>query len=331
MSRTQKFRYSAFLFVLIASVIQWFLPSSLFAEETHPITVTCHADSSVVDATVRLGDVGELQFAATIPEEEKVQVSQLPIFSDLAPGEQRTIPGKLIAQRINSLGFLGSKVGYYIPGDVRVQRLGNEVDLMRLKSKLQSAIQSANLPLEIKKVTLPANFRIPATSHQEEVQIGTRESNGTLLFTFIYRSGEEEQRTEGRAIVDGWQEVVTPTRMLKKGEIIRAEDLRVVRLTDGSLSNGHPIKDPSLANGMQLSRQVNAGEVIMEEILAAPTIIQAGSKLVISYQNGPLSLTATGVALQAGSAGQLIRIRNTTSNKILEGKVINSSLAEVAL
>jgi flagella basal body P-ring formation protein FlgA len=88
-------------------------------------------------------------------------------------------------------------------------------------------------------------------------------------------------------------------------------------------------RDPAAVIGMQLKRQIQAGAPIPIADLMQPTQITRGDAVQLQLQVSGLSLTGQGVALESGAAGEKIRVRNVSSQAVLEAEVLGPGVVRV--
>jgi flagella basal body P-ring formation protein FlgA len=60
-----------------------------------------------------------------------------------------------------------------------------------------------------------------------------------------------------------------------------------------------------------------------------PALVHRGEAVKLVVRLGPVSVTATGEALQDGRAGQSVRVRNVDSKQVVLGRVTERSVVEV--
>lgn len=90
------------------------------------------------------------------------------------------------------------------------------------------------------------------------------------------------------------------------------------------------IKDFSVIKSLVPSRLIRAGSPVTFNMFRSPMVIQTNQpvRLLIKY-NG-IEVSAKGVAMMRGRVGELIRVKNESSGKIITGKVIDENTVEVA-
>jgi flagella basal body P-ring formation protein FlgA len=89
------------------------------------------------------------------------------------------------------------------------------------------------------------------------------------------------------------------------------------------------VHDPAMVIGMQLKRQIQAGVPIPVSELMQPTQITRGDPVRLQLEVGALSLTGQGVALESGAIGERIRVRNVSTQAVLEAEVVGPGVVRV--
>ena len=90
------------------------------------------------------------------------------------------------------------------------------------------------------------------------------------------------------------------------------------------------ITDSKQPIGFIMKRMTNSGSVLEESMLDKPVILKTGSMIHITAKMGEANVQAQGIALQDGKNGQVIRVRNTVTKKIVSGTVIDADTVQVA-
>ena len=134
---------------------------------------------------------------------------------------------------------------------------------------------------------------------------------------------------------DGWEPI--STRL--SGEVADVIELpvAVARLTAGSIAGPDDVRmarihvtsvhtevarDPARVIGMQLKLQMQPGVPIPLSNLMQPTQINRGDAVRLQLQASGLWLTGQGMALESGAVGDRIRVRNVSSQAVLEAEVV---------
>lgn len=91
------------------------------------------------------------------------------------------------------------------------------------------------------------------------------------------------------------------------------------------------VTDISQALNKVAKRTLTAGRPISLSALADPVLIERGQSTRLVFTAGDLVITATGVSLQPGSAGDFIKIRNIDSGRVVTGTVLGDGSVRVGV
>ncbi|MHC5308408.1 flagellar basal body P-ring formation chaperone FlgA [Bartonella sp. LJL80] len=91
------------------------------------------------------------------------------------------------------------------------------------------------------------------------------------------------------------------------------------------------VTDISQALNKVAKRTLTAGRPISLSALADPVLIERGQSTRLVFTAGDLVITATGVSLQPGSAGDFIKIRNIDSGRVVTGTVLADGSVRVGV
>jgi flagella basal body P-ring formation protein FlgA len=115
---------------------------------------------------------------------------------------------------------------------------------------------------------------------------------------------------------------------LSAGAIAGPDDVRMARIHVASV-HGEVARELTNVVGMQLKQQIPAGVPIPVAELMQPTQITRGEPVRLQLQVAGLSLSGQGTALESGSIGDQIRVRNISSQAILEAEVLGPGVVRV--
>lgn len=89
------------------------------------------------------------------------------------------------------------------------------------------------------------------------------------------------------------------------------------------------LKDPAEVVGLVPHRFIRAGSPVTINYFQQPVAVESGHMVRIIFKQGGLQVSAKGVAMSRGRIGQIIKVRNEASQKILSAKVIDAQTVEV--
>ena len=120
--------------------------------------------------------------------------------------------------------------------------------------------------------------------------------------------------------VDWPQQVVVAAHAISAGHTLQPADLQVLQRDRAGLPPG-ALQSESQADGRVLRFGVAAGQSITESMLSGPRLIHYGQAVSLIAEGDGVRLVALGIALQDGSQGQTVLVRNAQSGKVVSGVV----------
>ena len=112
-------------------------------------------------------------------------------------------------------------------------------------------------------------------------------------------------------------EAVVARQNLRPGTPLTADMLQIEQ-RERRLLRGTIVTDPQQIIGARNRRSISLGQIVSLEDLC---LVCRGDIVTINVNHATLNVSATGIAEQDGSLGDLIRIRNRQSNQLIEAQV----------
>lgn len=129
-------------------------------------------------------------------------------------------------------------------------------------------------------------------------------------------------------VVTQFANMVETVRAIGPGQSFDAADLRIVRRPISSMPLGY-ISDLSQVVG-QLSRQpIAEGTLLRPTHLRAGRAVQRGQSVRIVLNRDGLTIESVGESLADGAVGAWVKVKNTLSGRIVEGRVESAGLVRV--
>jgi flagella basal body P-ring formation protein FlgA len=83
--------------------------------------------------------------------------------------------------------------------------------------------------------------------------------------------------------------------------------------------------------GMQMRRQLRAGQALRTADLAKPDLVQRDDNVTLIYESAGLYLTIRGKALDSGAEGDVVSALNLQSKRTISGTVIGRGQIAIAV
>jgi flagella basal body P-ring formation protein FlgA len=115
------------------------------------------------------------------------------------------------------------------------------------------------------------------------------------------------------------QRIAVATRTIPRGTALSASDFEL-RDTTMRMRATEPDTTPVVV-GWVTRRTINAGEILREPAVEAPSVVNANSPVLIEWSDGNVSLTVHGTAARNGALGERIPVRSD-SGKRFEATVV---------
>ncbi len=123
-------------------------------------------------------------------------------------------------------------------------------------------------------------------------------------------------------------DVGVPSESLPKGTVLDRNNVKTARFNLARLPQGY-YRDPAEVEGMELKRNVAAGQPLTPAMLKTQRMIERGQRVTLVAGSGGLEVRVAGQALSHGAKGERIRVRNLSSKRTVEGLVVGAGLVRV--
>ncbi|KQO51619.1 flagellar biosynthesis protein FlgA [Methylobacterium sp. Leaf85] len=113
-----------------------------------------------------------------------------------------------------------------------------------------------------------------------------------------------------------------PTVTIYPGDTIKENLLRLQAYPETFRARTAVIDAPMAVAGRTARRMLLPGEPIPVNAVDDPRLVSRGTPTQIVFEENGLFITAVGAPLQNGGLGDVIRVRNTDTNRIVLGTVM---------
>ncbi|WGV99605.1 flagellar basal body P-ring formation chaperone FlgA [Vibrio sp. YMD68] len=142
-------------------------------------------------------------------------------------------------------------------------------------------------------------------------------SNQSSNITVLIECSEDNWRLYVPVRITTLGPQVTLSSPLNRGEIISANDV-TISMVDLHRFRRQGFSSLNMVIGAKVKRNLNVGSVIQDKDIC---VVCRNETVVIRAVKEGMAITTKGIALSDGVAGEQIRVKNSKSNRIIEGRV----------
>ena len=207
---------------------------------------------------------------------------------------------------VQSTGSIQAAAEHFLRDMLGTERRAFEVHVGRVDRRLR--LPECSAPL--------GAYLPPGGRRNGQVTVGVRCTGDTPWKLFV------------SARVHIYEEVVIARHPIIRGQVVAASDLARERRDIARLGEGYFV-DPRALIGKHARRAISAGELIRHRALDQPKSVRRGQRVVLVARSPGFEVRMEGKALAAGGIGDIIRVRNRRSRRIVEGVIASSGVVHV--
>ena len=184
----------------------------------------------------------------------------------------------------------------------------------RIKVEFLESVPDVDVPSE--KVTI----RIKGRANEDFI--------GQTSFTASLRGTKPLREEHVKATLWVLMDVVVSTKSLSSGAVLGAGDVKILQKWYDAVPQNR-ISDLKEVIGKKLSVSVNPHMEITKNVLKDCPIVRRNQPVRIVLDNGSLCITASGVSQEDGMLGEVVRVQNTASKRVIHARVKGNALVAV--
>jgi flagella basal body P-ring formation protein FlgA len=116
---------------------------------------------------------------------------------------------------------------------------------------------------------------------------------------------------------------------VERNEVLKASDIVTERRAKATVGNDAATRDRAV--GMQMRKQLRAGQALRTADLAKPDLVQRDQTVTLIYEAAGLYLTVRGKALEGGTEGDVVNVLNLQSKRTVSGTVIGRGQVSISV
>jgi flagella basal body P-ring formation protein FlgA len=188
------------------------------------------------------------------------------------------------------------------------QELGSEAELEMVRLDRRLKLHQCDQPLRI--------FWPPGSRKSGAISVG------------VACEDSKPWKIYAQSRVSLMRRIVVLNRPLMRGDQLKTGDVSYER-RDISRLNGRYIEDIGHLAGFAATSSINANTVLRASMFRAPKLVKRGQAVIVLAGSPGFEVRVSGKALSDGVAGDRVRVKNTRSKKVVEGRVLENGQIKV--
>jgi flagella basal body P-ring formation protein FlgA len=299
--------------------------------EAQGLTIVVAPESIVSGQHFTLGDIADISGNDT---DRITRLRQIRLGNTPSPGRSFVFSQELLGIRLQAARADLTGTAWKIPPQFRItaasQVLNGQLLIAEAEQFLQKQLAGADVV--ITPISQQGEVLLPPgdITYNMELPYGVKYNSPTTMSIGIQVAGQPFTVAQLRFNINRYEQVAVATRVLAGGELITADSISFERRDIGRMPPGY-FTNPDKLLGLAVKRQLAPGTAITDSMVAKPVLITRGKTVTIVAKIGGIEVSVPGTALQSGSESQFIRVKNTSSNKIIIGQVVDETTVQVHL
>lgn len=221
---------------------------------------------------------------------------------------------------------------------VSVTRLARTVESDEIRSQVAHALEhraglgdASNLSLTFDRDLQDVRLEAFNNGPLQTVSLRYDPRSGRFDISFEISNDVNSARTRLRysGIVIETVEAAVLTRNADRGEVLKSSDVINERRPKAEAGADAPSKTQAI--GMQMRRQLRAGQVLKSGDLGKPDLVQRDEAVTLIYETTGLYLTMRGKAVDNGTEGDIVSVLNVQSKRTVTGVVTGRGQVTIAV
>jgi flagella basal body P-ring formation protein FlgA len=284
------------------------------------------AQVTVESDVVRIGDM--IENAGT--------AAQIAIYRSPDLGTTGTLPTAQVISALQAHQVIG--VDTRDIKSVTVTRLARTIDSRQIESQIAHAIEhrsglgdAANLSLTFDRDVQDVRLDASNNGELQPVLVRYEPRSGRFDVSFEISNDINSTRTKLRftGVAIEMLDAAILTRNADRGEVLKAADVVIERRPKAEVGNDAATRGHAV--GMQMRKQVRAGQALRVGDLGKPDLVQRDDNVTLIYESAGIYLTMRGKAVDSGTEGDTVTVLNLQSKRTVSGTVIGRDQVAISI
>jgi len=297
----------------------------------HAFDITFRTTATVSGASITLAEIADISTHSTLADALAGQT----VAASPDAGQEIVLDTNSIVQKLTRAVTTPAEIKWSGAETVTVKRQGITITAQNIQKTIEAYLTEHSKVLPDARYTFtpkdpPLPFMIPTGDVEWEIIPSNPDIIGSNRFSLI---GRIDNQVVKNFSVRGTLEVLAPVAVavsnLRRGDLIAETQVQMEPRDISTLRA--PCLQLQQVIGKKLLQSIKVGSVIDLSSIEFPPVVKKGAFVKILGQNNGLQLTASGIAKTDGKQGQIIKVKNTSSDKVIFCRVTAPGLVEVQI
>ncbi len=183
-----------------------------------------------------------------------------------------------------------------------------------------SQFNTDNAQVEIIPVKLDPRLRLSLCDQPLDAELPSSSRRGGRLTVNVKCNGTKPWTLYVPVQVKVMQDVVVLSHSLSRNSIISQSDLKIEQRDINRMTSGY-FSDLQEVIGKTLKRSVGGGLALSPSYVESQRLVKRGQQVILLAQTGSITVKMAGKAMANGGAGERIKVKNLSSNRVIEGVI----------
>ncbi len=222
--------------------------------------------------------------------------------------------------------------------EISVTRLARTLESKDIQLHVARALEHRNGLGDAANLTLTfdrdvQDLRLDASNTGAMQPVASRFDPRSGRFDVSFEIGNDAGTTPTRVRFTGTAvetvEAAVLARDVERNEVLKSSDVITERRPKAEVGSDAAVRDRAV--GMQMRKQLRAGQALRVADLAKPDLVQRDQTVTLIYQSIGLYLTIRGKALEGGTEGDVVSVVNLQSKRTVSGVVIGRGQVSISV
>lgn len=277
------------------------------------------------DQPIRLG-----QFTSPVGNslERYEQLADLEIFDPRSPGDRLFLSGGEVARFLQEKGGL-DELTFRIPNQIILEPKKNFIARGDLERALLKEIkgQFADCRIDIREIKAPDLSKVQAAIKSWSIDASNSKVQGNFVLPLKVETDKGSQNYFITGTVDIFREALVARRTIAMNEKISEQDFDK-KLININFIRGSLLKESEVI-GQVAAHYLAAAQPLLSGDLKREVATTKGQLVRVLAGDESLEIVTQGIAEESGLVGDLIKIKNSETQKLMSGKIVDKGVVKL--